>query len=97
MSVDYSRFYLVGSNLTGYQLYCLDCDENDLVPFGDSEDDPLDLGQMVRAADHHTAEKHPDVQEGEVETEDLAEVGDDHVCWPLPPGVVVHDLRELGR
>lgn len=60
-SIDYSRFYLCGSNLIGYQLCCLDCDEDDGVPW--LTDDPtLDLGEMVRMADEHIAARHPDGQ-----------------------------------
>jgi len=56
--VDYSRFYLVGTPLTGYGLYCSDCDEDDRVPWEDPSG-ALDLGEMVRVANRHAAEKHP--------------------------------------
>jgi hypothetical protein len=58
MSTDYSRFYLCGSTLTGHQLCCLDCDEDDRLPWL-TEDPTLDLGEMVRMADEHVAQRHP--------------------------------------
>jgi hypothetical protein len=64
MAVDYSRFYLVGGRVTGFQLCCLDCDDNDLVPWEDDDSGALDLGQMKRAAEGHIQARHPDLWPG---------------------------------
>lgn len=61
MSFDYSRFYLVGSNLIGFRLCCVDCDENDVLPWL-TDHGYLDLGEMVHMADQHVTEQHPDGQ-----------------------------------
>lgn len=82
---DYSRFYLCGSNLTGHQLCCVDCDDDDRLPWL-TGDPALDLGEMVRMADEHVAQRHPGGQpEPDDEPESMGGPEWTSVPFPLSP------------
>lgn len=87
---DYTRFYLTGGSFIGYRLYCVDCDgPHDKLPWL-TEDPAMDLGEMVRMADAHCAEHHPDGQpvDGEGDDQCIPELGPGGkfaVRWPQPP------------
>lgn len=81
--IDYSRFYLCGSNLTGHQLCCVDCDD-DRLPWL-TEEPTLDLGEMVRMADEHVAERHSDGQpEADEEPDPTGGLGWLSVAFRMP-------------
>lgn len=59
MSVDYSRFYLVGGHTTGTALYCLDCDgPHDKLDWLDTDEPCPSLEEMIRVAYAHAARVH---------------------------------------
>lgn len=56
---DYSRFYFIGDNVIGLELYCLDCDgPQDRLEWIDSDSSAPHLDEALRTADLHWIDHH---------------------------------------